>query len=153
MLGLNRDTKRKRGLNFVYVSEVSPNTLQPLTSKSPRHQREHPSFYSWSSLLFWRNFRRQESKRTLLFICLYVCLLVHWRINYWLNATKIQRKDKNEKRKEKNFTRKRMKRKANIIDKNEKRKEKNFTRERMKRKANIIDKNEKRKEIFLMHNV
>jgi hypothetical protein len=38
--------------NFVYVPEVLANTLQPSTSKSPRRWREHPCFYSWSSLNF-----------------------------------------------------------------------------------------------------
>ena len=64
---LVRRQKKKRGLiTSSTFFEVSPNTLQSLTSKSPRHRREHPCFYSWIVQILAK-FRRTRFKRTLQF--------------------------------------------------------------------------------------
>ena len=53
--GINKgqfETKKNVDLNFVYVSEVSPNTIASYTSKSPRGRRERSTFTLDASLIF-----------------------------------------------------------------------------------------------------
>ena len=59
----DKDTKRKRGqLLSSTLSEVSPNTMQPYPSKSPRLGREHPSFLLLVAFLILAKFLKARFK-------------------------------------------------------------------------------------------
>ena len=70
---LVRSQKKKRGLiTSSTLSEVSPNTIQPYPSKSPRHRREHPCFYSWLLLNFGEISESKIQADASIPICLFV---------------------------------------------------------------------------------
>lgn len=79
-----RHKKKTWTTYFVYVSEVSPNTLQALTSKSPRHWREHPCFYSCLLLYFWRNFRNKNLSGRFHYVYFHIKYYVTIRILFGL---------------------------------------------------------------------
>jgi len=54
---------------FVYVLEVSPNTLAAYSSKSPRRTDVSILTFTLAALLFWRNFKNKIQADASLSIC------------------------------------------------------------------------------------
>ena len=58
VIRFNEDNK-KTWTSFVYVLEVSPNTLAAYSSKSPRRTDVSILTFTLAALLFWRNFKNK----------------------------------------------------------------------------------------------
>ena len=70
MFGFEFKKVHKKNVDFiVYVLEVSPNTLAAYSSKSPRYSVSILTF-TLAALNILAKFQEQESKRTLLYVCL-----------------------------------------------------------------------------------
>ena len=83
-------TNKKRGLiTSSKLSEVSPNTMQPYTSKSPRIYREHQLLLLAASLN-WR-FSESKNKANASYLYVFVRLCYIGRSFYGLDATNLRK--------------------------------------------------------------
>ena len=76
VIRFNEDNK-KTWTSFVYVLEVSPNTLAAYSSKSPRRTDVSILTFTLAALLFWRNFKNKIQADASLSICLSFLCLCH----------------------------------------------------------------------------
>ena len=81
MVSSSKKDKRKTWTSFVYVLEVSPNTLQAFTSKSPRRIDVSILGFTLACFLNFGEISRTRFKRTLLYVMSKSFCLCHRRDN------------------------------------------------------------------------
>ena len=84
-----RQKKKTWTDNFIYVSEVSANTLQSYMSKSPRQRHERPTFTLDCFFNFLPKFPKQEYKLTHLSYMSFIYFLYHRQTGFLFSDAKI----------------------------------------------------------------